>query len=84
MYKATKSLFLLIFFTYFVSCVEFGQRQVKNPINLVAGEGTTNASKGQWPWHTSLFLRMIKPPDTFICGATLISELTLLSGKSCI
>lgn len=54
---------------------------MKRSSYLAVGIGTTNAYKGQWPWLASLFVRMQEGQDKFICGATIISELTLLSGK---
>ena len=83
MFKPLKSLFLLIFLTNLVTCHDFGKRIVKTPTQLVngEGEGTTFAKKGDWPWLTSLFARRKNASDSFFCGATLISELTLLSGK---
>lgn len=81
MSRGLEYLVFVLFLTPFASCNNCGERKVKRLSYLAVGIGTTNAYKGQWPWLASLFARMQKGQDKFICGATIISELTLLSGK---
>lgn len=58
---------------------ECGVRKVSPRLRRVAnGE---QSYPGQWPWFVSLHTKMQRGPDKFFCGAALISEWTLVTGK---
>lgn len=58
---------------------ECGVRKVAPRLRrVVNGE---QSYPGQWPWLVSLHTKMQRGPGRFFCGATLINEFTLVTGK---
>ena len=73
---------ILVFMSLCISirvASECGVRKVAPRVSRV-----TNGEKsyaGQWPWFVSLHKKMQNEPDRFICGATLINEFTVVTGR---
>ena len=63
----------------FVSLCSAFESDVAPRVRRVANGEQSNA--GQWPWLVSLHIKMRRGRDEFLCGATLINEWTLVTGK---
>ncbi|XP_055634079.1 clotting factor C-like [Toxorhynchites rutilus septentrionalis] len=60
-----------------------GTRKTSHPKPLiVAGIGSIPA--GQWPWHGSIWYRLTRTSHYYACGATLVSELCVLTAGHCV
>lgn len=73
-----KLIFIIILFLNISNFYAFecGKRKIIGAgIRII---GADNPYYGQWPWVATLFLKEL---EKFFCGATLISEKHLLTGK---
>lgn len=77
--KMFRGLFLIFYLVGFVLCFDCGVKKVQKSMKLAVGNGTEESYHGQWPWLVSLFAS-INGTERFFCGATIINNLTLLSG----
>lgn len=78
MWSCKVIIILLVAYLKVSLAFECGVKKVNKAQGLIAGVGSLDAYPGQWPWLASLFCGI---NETYFCGATIINEWTLLTGK---